>query len=298
MAHPPGYSLVLAFLFSVFGESDRVIQTVSIFIDSLSAVLVFFIAYKLFSQSVALVVGFLAALCPQFAFNSVLFLPDTLAIFPLLLAVYFIILAFEKPQLIWFLSCGGCLGLSCWLRANSLLMPVFFVIAIFLLFDRKAKIYFSVALLSAFLVTIAPITLRNAYVYKAFIPISFGAGQTMLEGIGDYDPEKKFGIPSADVGIMRHEAEMFDFPDYGTTLFGMNGVERDRMRVKRGLRFISENPIWFGKVMLLRASSMTKLERVTLMSSEVPVTNALPPVDHQQAVWKMLGRELFRVRET
>ena len=292
MAHPPGYSLLLALLFSIFGESNFVIQTVSIFFDALSAVLIFLIAEKLFSRKIAFVAGLLAALCPQFAFNSVLFLPDTLAIFPLLLAVYCFICAFQKPRLIWIVSCGVCLGLSCWLRANSLLMPIFFALTIFLLFEKKQKFYFSFALLAAFILTIAPITIRNAIVYRAFIPISLGAGQTMLEGIADYDTENRFGIPATDYGIITLEAEKYNRPDYATTLFGEDGIKRDRMRTAQGLQIIGENPFWFGKVMFLRALSMNRLERVLTVSSEIPITNALPENGTANAVWKNSGFEI------
>jgi hypothetical protein len=292
MGHPPGYSLLLAFLFAIFGESDAVIQSVSIFFDALSAVLIFLIASRLFSRKAAAVAGILAALCPQFALNSVLFLPDTLAIFPLLLAIYCLIRAYQNPHLAWIIAGGVCLGVSCWLRANSLLLPAFFAVAIFLLFERARRIRFSAALLAAFVLTIAPITIRNAIVYRTFIPVGLGAGQTMLEGIGDYDTENRFGIPKTDYGIMRLEAEKYNRPDYATTLFGADGIKRDRLRVSQGLQVVRENPFWFGKVMIQRAASMTKLERVWLVSTETPVTNPLPANDWNGAVWNKSGLEL------
>ena len=267
MGHPPGYSLLLAFLFAVFGESNAVIQTFSVFFDALSAILIFLIAEKLLTKKAALIAGFLAAFCPQFALNSVLYLPDTLAIFPLLLAVYFFIVSHQKSKLMPLILCGICIGLSCWLRANVLLLPLFFVAAIFLLSKAKQNktkqsVYLSAVLLSAFVLTIVPITIRNAIVYQKFIPISLGAGQTLLEGIGDYDTEMRFGIPRTDVGITRLEAEKYNRPDYAATLFRVEGIKRDRMRQAQGFQVISENPLWFATVMLRRALWMTKLEKV------------------------------------
>src|SRR5229473_5427601 len=46
MAHPPGYSILLAGVFKVFGESDTAIEFVQIFCDSLAVVFVFLICGK------------------------------------------------------------------------------------------------------------------------------------------------------------------------------------------------------------------------------------------------------------
>ena len=298
MEHPPGYSLLLAALFAVFGESNAVIQMVSVFFDALSAVLIFLIAARLFSRRVGVVAGMFAALAPQFALNSVLFLPDTLAIFPLLAAVYCFVRAYQDPshrnsRFFRLAACGALIGVSCWLRANAMLLPVFFVAAIFSLFEGKHRFRLAGALLGAFVLTIAPIMIRNWVVYRTFIPISLGAGQTMLEGIGDYDAKNRFGIPKTDHGIMRREAEKYNRPDYATALFGEDGIRRDRERLAEGLKIVRENPFWFGKVMIRRAASMTRLERVWLVSTETPVTNSLPAAA-AAALWEKSGNDLSR----
>lgn len=292
MGHPPGYSYLIACIFGIAGESNAAIQFVSIFFDSLSAVLIFLIARRLFSYKIALIAGLLSAFSPQFGLNSNFLLPDTLAIFPILLAVLFFVCFVEKPNYVYLILTGICLGVSCWLRANALLMPVFFVFATLLLLKEKRLIY-SAVLLAAFCLTIAPITIRNAIVHKSFIPISLGSGQTILEGIADYDSEQKFGFSRWDVGIAKKEAEVFNRPDYAETLFGPDGVERDKMRIKQGWQVIRENPFWFGKVMFQRALTMLRLERMNLVSTEIPVTNSLQTND-SQTKHKILPDELIK----
>jgi len=248
MGHPPGYSFVLALIFSAVGDSDFAVQSFSVLVDALAAVVIFLIARKLLGDKIAVLAGLFAAVAPQFALNSVLLLPDSLAVFPILLAVYFLVLSLEKPRILLFVISGICLGLSCWLRANSLLLPLFFVLAIWVLFEKKRRLFFSTALLAAFVLTVAPVTIRNWIVYREFIPISLGAGQILLEGIGDYDPKNEFGIPATDSGICEMEAKKFNKPEYALTLFGADGIWRDRMRLKTGLEFIREHPFWFAQV--------------------------------------------------
>jgi len=72
MAHPPGYSILLAGIFKVFGESDTAIEFVQMLCDSLAAVFVFLIVGELISAGVAVVAGMLVALSPQFAYYSVI----------------------------------------------------------------------------------------------------------------------------------------------------------------------------------------------------------------------------------
>lgn len=90
LGHPPGYPVVLAVLTALFDDSDSTVQMFQITADALAAVVIFLIAVELFPLGVGVIAGLLVALAPQFAWNSVLLLPDTLAVLPLLLAVYFL----------------------------------------------------------------------------------------------------------------------------------------------------------------------------------------------------------------
>ncbi|HKO60041.1 MAG TPA: glycosyltransferase family 39 protein [Pyrinomonadaceae bacterium] len=271
LGHPPGYPILIAIVWTVFGESNASIQLLQVVCDALAAVLIFLIAIELFPFAVGLISGLLVALAPQFSWNSVLLLPDTLAVFPVILAVYFLTCAWKKPWLVWLILAGVCLGLSCWLRANALFMAPFLVVFIVFLFDRKQRLHYAGAFLAGAVLVIAPLTIRNWIVFHHFIPVSLGAGQTMLEGISDYDPDRRFGIPQTDMGIMKMEAEENGRPDYYSTLFAPDGIKRDRLRVARGMRIIRNNPGWFLGVMVQRAGSMLRLERARRISTDPPV---------------------------
>jgi hypothetical protein len=273
LGHPPGYPTLIAITWSIFGESDASIQFLQITLDSLAAVLVFLIALQLVSYGTGVIAGALVALAPQFAWNSVLLLPDTLAVLPLLVAVYFLARSLSKPNIVNFVLAGAFVGLSCWLRANALLMAPFLAVVVFILFDRKVRLRFAATFLAGALLIIAPITIRNWIVFHHFVPVSLGAGQTMLEGIADYDPDRRFGIPNTDMGIMKMEAEQYNRPDYYSTLFAPDGIKRDRMRVNRAFTVIRNSPGWFLGVMVQRAGSMLRLERARLISTYPAVTS-------------------------
>ncbi|HEX7720574.1 MAG TPA: glycosyltransferase family 39 protein [Pyrinomonadaceae bacterium] len=308
LGHPPGYSFLIASVYSL-KHSGAAVQFAQITADSLSAVLIFLIVAELFPLTAGVVAGLLAAFSPQFAWNSVLLLPDSISVLPILLAIYLLARGLQKPRVINFLIVGALIGLSCWLRANAMLLPLFVAAAAPLLItsenqtasrmlahrrqDVGAPWRFALAVVCGTLLIILPLTVRNAIVFRRFIPLSLGAGQTLLEGIADYDKESKFGIPRTDVGIMKQESEIYQRPDYYGTLFNPDGVERERARLARGFAIIRSHPLWFAGVMTKRASSMVRLERSRLISHEPAITHRIDDLDNAEIASLITPRELF-----
>jgi hypothetical protein len=306
LGHPPGYSILIAAVQSVFGSSDSAVQFVQIAGDALAAVMIFLIVAELLPLSAGAVAGLLAALSPQFAWNSVLLLPDSISVLPILLAIYLMARSLKNPRLLTFLLAGALIGISCWLRANAMLLSLFVALAVALLVSPtnfslsssrdndklkfvRRRWHFALAVVCGTLLIVLPLTLRNAIVFHRFIPLSLGAGQTLLEGIADYDHEGRFGIPQTDMGIMKQEAEIYQRPDYYGTLFKPDGVERERARLSRGLAVIRSHPFWFAGVMAKRASSMVRLERARLISTQTAVT-------HQKQTYAMPDLVLYPKR--
>lgn len=272
LGHPPGYPFVLAAVYGVFGESDAATQIFQAACDALAAALVFLIAAELLSFGVGVIAGALVAVAPQFCWNSLMLLPDTLAVLPLLAAMWLLVRAREGRGVLKTLGAGALVGVSCWLRANALLLaPFMVVVAVPFLFAKGRRVRPALALVAGALLAVAPVTIRNAVVYGHFIPVSLGGGQTLIEGIADYDPEHRFGLPDTDLGLTRMEAEESGRPEYATALFTPDGIERDRQRTRRALAVIGTNPLWFAGVMLRRAGSMLRLER-TPLAGAAPVS--------------------------
>ncbi len=291
LGHPPGYSILMAGVFSVCGEWNTAIQFVQILCDALTAVMIFLIVGELLPVSAANIAGMLAAFSPQFAWNSVLLLPDSIAVFPILLAIFCLARGTKNPRLWQFMAAGALVGVSCWLRANAMLLTFFLAAAVLLLVKGERRWRYALAVVFGTLLIVLPLTIRNAIVFHRFIPLSLGAGQTLLEGIADYDPQGKFGVPNTDIGIMKQEAEQSQRPDYYGTLFNPDGVERERARLWRGFALIRSHPLWFSRVMARRAASMLRLERSRVVSIEPPVSHSLA-MENLQPVWTQTPREL------
>jgi len=127
------------------------------------------------------------------------------------------------------------------------------------------------------MLVIAPITLRNFIVFHRLVPLSLGAGQMLNVGIGDYDPERRFGLPGTDLETVTGEATRYGRPDYASSLFGGNGIDRDQDRVSRALAVIKAHPFWFGSIVARRGLSMFKLERVRPVMIQPAPTHSLNP---------------------
>lgn len=294
LGHPPGYSILIAVVFQAFGESDAALQLTQILADVVACILVFLIALHLFDMKTAAIAGMLVALAPQFTYNSVMLLPDSLSVLPILLALYFLLRAYKRPRLLTFAIAGALVGLSCWLRANALLLAPFMAASIPLLFKRgQPRMRYALAILCGSIFVIAPLTIRNYIVYDHFIPVSLGAGQTLLEGISDYDEEKTLGIPNTDMGLMKWEAEFYNRPDYYGTLFNPDGVRRERLRLRQGFAVIRSYPFWFFGVMARRAGAMLRLERVRLISADPPVGHSLAIAEETKPEWESTPQDLL-----
>ena len=271
LGHPPGYPILLSFIYRVAPDSDTATQLLQMGLDSLSVVIIVLIAFELFPAAVGVIAGLLAALAPQFSWNSILLLPDSIAALPILLAVLLITRTrrrtnapIDRSSLVSILAAGALIGVSCWLRANSLLLAPFLALSFLFIRKRGARLRPALILVCGALLTIGPLTIRNMIVYGKFIPVSLGAGQTLIEGIADYNTDGSLGLPQTDMELIHGEAETSHRPDYANSLFTPDGIERDRARLARGFAVIRAHPIWFMGVMTRRAASMLRLERTPL----------------------------------
>src|SRR5207253_3325423 len=134
---------------------------------------------------------------------------------------------------------------------------------------------YAIAAVVGAVLIIAPITIRNLFVFEGLIPSSLSAGITLVEGIGLFDKDRKLGLPATDIGVMKWEAQQYNRPDYLCGRFVPDGVERERRRMRAGLNVIRHDPIWFLGVMAHRAVDMLRLARVENVAVEPAVTSSL-----------------------
>jgi 4-amino-4-deoxy-L-arabinose transferase-like glycosyltransferase len=290
LGHPLGYPILLSLIYRVAAESDTTTQFLQMILDTLASVIITLIAFELFPTAVGVIAGLMAALAPQFSWNSILLLPDSLSALPILLAVLVITrtrqqlggqamlpvpfrtnarqeslsYSANRPRLLLTLAAGVLIGVSCWLRANAVFLAPFVALMFPIIYKRGNRLRPALLLVAGACLAIAPLTIRNAIAFGKFIPVSLGAGQTLIEGIADYDRNGMLGLPQTDLELIRDEAKTYHRPDYANSLFTPDGPARERVRLARGLAVIRAHPFWFFGVMLRRAASMLRLERTPL----------------------------------
>lgn len=292
LTYPPGYPIILGVVFKVFGESDAAMRLFQIVCDAGAAMLVFLIAAELLPVTAATIAGALAALSPQLAYYSLILIPDSLATLPILLAIYFIIRAKKSNSFRAVVAAGALVGVSCWLRANALMMGPFLAVVLLVTMDRARRWRFALTLVAATILVCAPITIRNLVVFHHFIPLSLGVGQMLNFGITDFDKERKYGLPGTDIETVTSEANQYNRPEYARSLFGENGIERDKQRTARALAVVRTHPGWFAGVVLRRTTSMLRLERVHPIATTPGVMSRLKKPEEGPPVWSRAPEDL------
>ena len=140
LAHPPGYSILIAGIYALNLDIFGSVWFLQIFCASLAAVLVFMIANELLGWGPGLEInGYYVALSPHLAYYSLLLTPDALCVLPLLGAIYLIAKTIDGPRIIDLVLAGSLIGLSCWLNPTAMLLAPFLCMVLFLMLEREAN---------------------------------------------------------------------------------------------------------------------------------------------------------------
>jgi hypothetical protein len=306
LVHPPGHSILMAAMYgkNLSQRSYERLRLFQVLCDALACLVVFLIAAELFPMTSAVIGGLLAGLSPHLAQYSLWLSPDSLAVLPVLIAVYLVIKAIKRSYLPLVIGAGIMIGLSCWLRSNALLLAPFLGIGLLLVLERGKRLRYLLALIVTTILVISPITVRNWVVFGHFIPLSLGSGITLIEGIADYDPDGRFGMPIDDTIGAHKEAEWYGRPEYAGNLWVPDGVERDKARVARGSQIIRSNIGWFLGVVVHRAWSMLRYndslgDGRSYNIASIPIVSAEPAFGHklslpslEDSVWSNAAVEL------
>jgi N-acetylglucosaminyldiphosphoundecaprenol N-acetyl-beta-D-mannosaminyltransferase len=275
LQYPPGYGLLLALVYYVNGRDPAGVQLLQGLLDAIAAVLVFLIMLELFNRTVALITGLAVAVSHHLAYYSLLLLPDGVSsVFVMagtLLLIRAVKVGWDKEKGYGELIGAGIFyGLSCWLRASAMLLWILWALVFILLRSYMVHpLRRALAVTAAMLAVIAPLTIRNYYIYGEFIPISLGSGVLLQEGLGEADPS--LGLPFKDADTLRWEAKLYKKPEYETALMTPDGIFREQERKRRSMKIILDRPFWYLTVMADRVNLMTKYSaHAPLIRKEAP----------------------------
>ncbi|MBI4853747.1 MAG: WecB/TagA/CpsF family glycosyltransferase [Acidobacteria bacterium] len=280
LLYPPGYPLFLSGIYTLTSRNPVGICFAQGFLDSITAILIFFIALELFNRTIAIISGLSVAVSHHLAYYSLLLLPDELVSVFVMAGTLLLIRGYkvswhkEKGYKELFLA-GAFYGLSCWFRPNAMLLVVFWIAAFLIM--RKSIVEMpkrlGLIVLGTALV-IAPITIRNFQLYGKFVPLTLNIGNILQIGLGEEDPS--LGLPATDVETLIWDAKTYNRPDYAGNLISPDGFLRERDRVRRSVAIILDRPFWYTGVMLKRINLMTKYSaHAPLVRPELPDKKAL-----------------------
>lgn len=261
--YAPGYPLWLAFVYKLTGSRlPQAVQNVQWLIDSFAVLLIVGIGVSAFDWRTGLCAGAIAALWPLLATYGAVPLADAPTSWIVLGGTWMFLLAAQKQSLWWAIGAGALLGLSCWLRANALLLAFFWAAALWLFVSISwtRRLVLAGAVIAAAFLVISPILIRNAVVFQALAPTGLGAGTNLLEGIGDTDRgAKEFGAPSSDNEVVEQERALLN-PPAGARfeLYYPDGIQRDRARTRRALAIIVRHPFWYAGSVAWRMVNVLK----------------------------------------
>ncbi|MEK6303758.1 MAG: glycosyltransferase family 39 protein [Acidobacteriota bacterium] len=260
MARPPGYPIYLSVIYRVLGRDYFKVQLVQNALNSIAPVLIFLIAGLLLSWRIGFASGLLAAVSHHLSYMSNWILPDSLTPVLLLTACYLILVARRSHRYSYWLYAlaGAMLGLSAWLRPNTLLLGPFLIVMLVVIAARRWQTAKQAALmcLVSFLM-ISPITIRNYLRHGEFVPINIQLGLVMWEGIAVASGDR-FGAVVNDNEVAMQEAVIYNNPSYAADWSTPDGIQRDRDRVKKSVDIIVKHPVWYSGVMLDRMAEMLK----------------------------------------
>src|SRR3989442_537435 len=261
--YAPGYPLWLALIYKLSGSrSPIVVQNIQWVLDSFAVLLVVGVGVTAFGWRVGLWAGVIAALWPLLASYGAVPLADAPASWIIIGAAWMLLLAAKRKSFGWAFGAGALVGLSCWLRANAMLLVLFWAIAILLLVRAswRRRAWLAASVLVAAMLVIAPIILRNAIAFHAFVPTGLGAGTNLLEGIGETERgAKEFGAPSNDRAVIEQERAALNVPPGASfDLYYPDGIQRDRARTRKALGIIARHPVWYAGSVVRRMAAVLK----------------------------------------
>ncbi len=185
---PPGYALLLAPLYRLFGPDPLWGQLLNAVLGAGAVALTFAIARRAFGQRAGVAAAAIVAAFPSLVLFAGVTLSETAFTFFALLVLWLLLLegGAGRPGLPALMAAGAVTGFAALVRGQALLFPL---VALPFWFAASRDIRASaarLAVVAAFTVAaVAPWTIRNAIRMNAFVPISTNAGVDLW--IGHHD---------------------------------------------------------------------------------------------------------------
>ena len=180
---PPGYPVLLAGVYKVFGADTRNALVANAVLGALTVPLVYLIGLRTFGRPAAVVAAAALALLPGQILIGDVALAETFYVFELVAFVALAIVLSRRPRSLVVL--GVVAGLAALTRGEGLLFPLIVLGMWWAARGRRVALRDTAAVVAVMVLTIAPWTIRNAIVMHGFVPVATNASATLWSGHND-----------------------------------------------------------------------------------------------------------------
>jgi 4-amino-4-deoxy-L-arabinose transferase-like glycosyltransferase len=180
---PPLYAWLLGIEYFAFGPNVLLAKLVQCFLDAAVCLLIYRIGVRMLDRRTALIAAALYAIYPLAIFADTRLYYQTL----LNLALCWIILCMAAPATVkngmW---TGIAVGVSA--LAKPVTLPLILILPVIRMLETirkptlRSHVCWSIALVIACVLTLAPWTIRNYIVFDRFIPVQSGGGWVLMQG--------------------------------------------------------------------------------------------------------------------
>ncbi|MBN1764939.1 MAG: glycosyltransferase family 39 protein [Sedimentisphaerales bacterium] len=247
--HPPGLSLLVCFFHKILGgPADPYVLTLTMILDSLSAVMLWLIVESVLGRRVATITCLAYIFCLPILYHVAWARTSTGLMGFFLIATVGSVLKAVKTQnrfaFLWFVLAGICLGIAGYFRSDYIVLPVFIIPGLLLV--RKKWFYALSRTALMMLVTVAvllPWGYRNHRIFNRWIFTSAIAPAAFYAGLGEF--KNPWGLITDD-RLLQEEARANGYSHAWTP-------EANDYFKRRFIDCVKQHPLGWIKSVLRRA---------------------------------------------
>ena len=235
---PPGYVLLIAGFLSVFGERTVSYLLILLFqcvVGAVAAVLLYRIAFRLYSNNTAVLAGYIGALYPPFIYAGLDYGSTILYLLVLGLFLLTSVTLQQAPSGVLAVAAGLLGGALALVRAEGVIIVA--VICLWLMFNGLFRK--SLVVIAVLIACLLPWAARNAVVFGKTIPITTSFGLNLWRG---HNPQSTgTGRDFSGEGVW--SSDRIDSALAGIPRTARYEVSRDSVFLAGALEFITSQPV-------------------------------------------------------
>ena len=194
----PLYGYLLGLVFGIFGGGPEWVRILQVVLDSLNAVMIFYLGRRIWSLTAGVVAGLLYAGYKVSFFYTLLFLKTTVTITFLLLFVILLLHVLHRDRARGWLLLGASCALMVYLQANLLaIAPLTLVLSWFLQKPKGVSKFLkhSLCFVAGLAVFLAPGAFRNHHVSGEWIWLNTQSGRLLYSSNNPGNLTGRYNVP-------------------------------------------------------------------------------------------------------